>query len=1258
SKGRKSGNKKKKDFDVGDGDCESAGVYDSPINGQIRELPIAVKGENQAVEIEVKKAAFFKRFNDLELPYGYQFLALDMKFSNILAAQEVITYPDGGNHPSSWINGGAAAGGKKTIQVPQYLIPDLSSHLFLNCNNGNMYPASPVTWLSETPLINPGEFDLTVLAEAAAEGVSIFVVPDQAMEQLSLHFYDTAYGHIVIPLVGDVDIEELELEVLPQGEPVRLSEAFSIVPAAVKDIEEIAGIRAADWDSVFRVVEAELTSNVQALLDINPEQVFSLSISTKKGDYFVPLNPITENLPMGFVRKTMIAPGSFNKVRLAFQVPYALAEEECSLYVNMKKDDVIIPLEKTIDGEGFVDEINTCEEISNDISSYKGEGIELIVNQILSCSEVMNLYNNWLVADVTLLDYSDGFETALYDGLKLVREKTEEGQESQSPYIYVESTGLGSFGDHSEVSDILIPAEVSGDLLLGISNETVIIDGTTRRGFVLFEIPETGLEYNWSLQSALFPEMNIPVQIAVEDEEGNKVFSISENNIEEEMLVASTFYNEAMREYNEKLDQALQEAVVRYQALQAAGNNITLKKRIDLNAERMSDPAPVPQLSLSGVVELSQISSIENFRVTMEGIRWLPSKDNIWQYRYAPEAVLTQGWGTENDLAILAERILKQLGYITEKQTVVVTEEGYHSLRELGQVASLEERYLPALGYRDEDGNNCLFVLPFMKDISELRGLVRLPETTGDVYPEPKNINLIVSLRVESTDQGVNTRFSDMSSALAGEGEELQYQEIQVFSEYLPLDTLSLDAIDLGYTVVGREYGDLITVVVETSTDKVIGQEHVDTGLYRITGAKIELALPDDHVSHQVFLEEEDSIDGIFHTLAINLPDISSNAMSELQNTADNTYNKVEQPDLVSALRWYTRNIINRFIFGQSEFENDLAEKLDLNIGRTRNPRCLIVTVKKSTGGNEGASMENGIETSIDLMRAENETHYGEKTAREAFNILSGIFASKLEAEVLPGKHQGLFEIWQQLPEETDFVWIFPDNKGEALSIMEQCNWPERIRNLIAETEDVIFTPTIPALIDGEERWAWLKINPYDYRTIAVLDTGERGAAVEYSIGISEDTAGQFFVASFIGLDISIWSVACFSLKLDNYEQILDQAEKMARGLGQRLFSVDLVDEDIEGDGDGAGNVKASMGIGGGKPSLSYYGITVDYNPGLWRGTFKFSKGLIDGFSKGYETAIDLYFGAAREGNSSSGDNSQGNHGGRGNGDEGGPGGE
>ena len=56
------------------------------------------------------------------------------------------------------------------------------------------------------------------------------------------------------------------------------------------------------------------------------------------------------------------------------------------------------------------------------------------------------------------------------------------------------------------------------------------------------------------------------------------------------------------------------------------------------------------------------------------------------------------------------------------------------------------------------------------------------------------------------------------------------------------------------------------------------------------------------------------------------------------------TVNSGNESD-ISVFQWHTRNIINRFLVAQTEAEQTLARNMDLVIGRTKEPRVIVVTV-------------------------------------------------------------------------------------------------------------------------------------------------------------------------------------------------------------------------------------------------------------------------------------------------------------------------
>ncbi len=1154
-----------------------------------KQIPLDVKTSNDAVEIKAVEAISLNRIKGIDAPDNRRFLAVIMEMENILPEQGVIIYPDGSSHPAAWV-GGNTAKGEVVKKIPPYLISNLSSHLFLNWNNEGMYPLSPATWLAENPLLEPGNLEKFIEPGQPAQGALLFLVPDEPVEQLSLHYYDKNYGHAQLSLVGELKKEDIILRELPFEDEVKLSESFSLRVKGLNDLVQIETVKAGE-DSVYRIVEADFISRVQALIDIKPAERFYHSIPTEQGTFYIPLDPVTQLLPFGFVNPTIFAPGSANSVRFAFKVPRSLADKfKGEIFVELGDGDVVIPLDSK------PKQVSDNWQVGESEKKYTGDGVDLIVNGL---TPVLN--DRYLAADITVIDHSDGYATSLIDAFQLVRDDFDgKVSETKSPTEVTESKGLAGFASNKTYTEYLIkPDEITGQLLLGFDNETVVFDGTARRGLVVFRMPDDK-DHEWTLQSDFFTGLKETID--------------PESYLEEDLLVEKSRPLLEDDSYKDRLNKAITQVIREYQALKEAEPKSSVKRVSIDPAETIKVKVSVPTVTFAGLQDFSQINTLDQLRTTLDGIKWLPGEYSSWINSFAPAAVLTQGWGTSADFGKMAETVLIRMGFKPEKRMVDITDTGFETLLEMGNIEEIQINKLPALYYEDEENREHLLVLPFLKDLTELDGLVEISKNQ-DFYTDPALAIVEVYLKVVPVVRDKNTQLRDMSNILAGGDSSDLVEEIRVFSEFINLDTLSLDAIDLGYTIVGREKGDLYSPVIETARERIIGKEKIDTGLYEIIGEKINISIGQrgGSFTYETDFTDGEDISGIFHTLGINLPDIKEAAVNRLQEAVANSYQSAGNPDELSALRWYTRNIINRFLVGQSQYERELARKLDLTLGRTVKARCLMATVKKNT-------KENKLQTSIDLMRVDNEIHKGEETARHAFNIFSGLYASKLESDVLSGEQRegeeqlGLFEIWQQLPENTHLVSITYDNKEDILAYMEENleekKFSQKMLEKIKNTNNAILVPSKPAIIKGKEHWAWLEINPDDYRTIGVLDTGEHGALLEHVLGNWQQEGLNFIVGGLIGVDAAVWSMSGFSLILDDYEEIKKQAEEFAKGLADN-FEAEIGGVSIGGVGS-APSVGTSMGPVAGSFDLSSGEGSVSQN--------------VLGYGNGFKAGVALYF--------------------------------
>ncbi|MFB9275562.1 hypothetical protein ACFFT4_11365 [Cohnella cellulosilytica] len=1064
------------------------------------------------MEWSAREIYFLKRLKGVDAPPGKSFAAVDMDIKNI--------YAEG---------------------VP-YLIPDFASHFFMDVNESGSYPASTATWLAETPLAPPGEGSVSIRPDETIRGVLVFLVPDERIEQASLNYYDTTYGHIALSLVGaPPKREELALTKLPTSVTGKLSDTFGLTLKASSEMEKIENVELKRKTSVFKVIDAELNSNVQADLKLDPGQRFYLSVKTGKGPFLIPVNTATALLPYGLLRPVTIGPGSSNKARFAFQTPNALKSMPMDLYVDLYGGATVLPIggkgagaagvgngsgnsasvadagNGAGDRSGAASAGNGSGNSSGSAkrSAYQGDGMALTVNALSRVRNIESGSGDYIVADVTIADIKDGSGTSGFrESFRLVAEG-------------------GQFADEPPE---LLPDPITDGLLLGIDKDWAVFDGTSRRGFLVFSLPAKQAELSWKLQSAYFSGLELPVTKDVFQEEGLLVKRVSP---------------ELDRKFDIQLSTALTEAISQYKALAAAQSSPNAAQTADLdagNGPRETVPAPLP--TVHGLQQMQSVKTLADFQALINGLKWLPASDYYYMYRNSPESVLTQGWGTEGDLANLTGGLLAKLGYSPSLRMVKLTDQGRQALMELGGVDKAELQDLPAWSYSDEQGKAKVFVVPFMKDLSELTGLVFLPagQEGRSMTPVQSTISVYYKIKPKEN-KGVNAVAGDVAGALGGSesGGDPGIQEVRVLNTSLDLDQLGKEAVDIR---VGGANG-LYTAVLENQTIQIAGDQQIDPRKFKVVGVRIEVQLPQKKLVHETKLQEGEEIGGVFHTLAVNLPDLSAAATGTIQKAADRAYQAAKRPDDHSTLVWYTRNILYRFIASQTTYEDELAHSLDVTAGRTDKERVIVVTVRAKDGSSQ-------LRTSVDLQQSANRLHRGTEESKRAFHIMSGLYASRFEGAVLPGNSADFMEVWSRSPDDAKLILSLPANRKEDLKYMEEKGFPELLQQRAKDSSNAMLIPDQATRIYGENRWAWLEIDPETYETIAVMDTGEHGGFADYLMALEPvsptgDDYLVFMTGAFIGVSSSVWSVSAFSLELDDYKEIIKEAKKYTYGLGEVL---------------------------------------------------------------------------------------------------------
>jgi hypothetical protein len=715
---------------------------------------------------------------------------------------------------------------------------------------------------------------------------------------------------------------------------------------------------------------------------------------------------------------------------------------------------------------------------------------------------------------------------------------------------------------------------------------------------MLFELPGDEKIEGWEIGSWILKDASIPISNSQFDE---KTLFSERLVLKDEM--GEGFWRELVKKVAEL------QAERKAKGYERPGN--VSAKPVDLEtADLGKQPVPVPGNCTAGAQKIKEISDIKDIWKLIADLKWLPGNKISWRPHYAPEAVLTQGWGDQSDLAALAETLLNRQGMVTTRIKVVPTERGRKDLAAMIHAETVTIESLPALLFT-EDGNKKLMVFPWCREVEELEGLVTWDGVEKENQGWPQKIKIQVKLELEpvvSQENTGNTRIA--ANALAGGGSSLKRKWETVFDRTYLSQDISLDAIDIGYTETRKDGHEVIMVVVDGPEGREVGQREVRLDQYIVINERIvaNMDTGPSGISEQP-VDKDHPITGRFHTLSLNAPDLDPESVEKLDRIRKIKHEKADAPDGLSALKWHSRCIIDRFIAAQTRFENDLAKKLGLSIGRTINGRSILVTTQK-------ADKDADPSTRMDLLYVANDIHGGKAAdlnkATRAFNILSGFAAAQFEASAIPEGGLGLFELWAHCPADTQLAFIDHTNKKTFLDMLKEKEYPESMVKYLNDLGGIILFPTNPAIINGEARWGWLEIDPKTYRVVSRLDNGAAGAMLEGIIGNLFEQATSYLVGALVGIDVSLWSVARYSLQMEDYEEICEKAYGFASDFAKK-FSVN---EEITG--------PVGWDIGG-SPDVElvkfdrYIKFSLDFSG------VKASNNML-GFKNGYKDGVEYYF--------------------------------
>ncbi len=565
-----------------------------------------------------------------------------------------------------------------------------------------------------------------------------------------------------------------------------------------------------------------------------------------------------------------------------------------------------------------------------------------------------------IVVDLTVEDDKDGYST-------------------QGITELLDITGTGASGE----SYIGYPAYQSSEMILGVDEDSIIYDGTSRRGFLVFQTETSGDDIDWKLTSRIHENMEIAIEAG----------SIAEG------LTVTRTVPERDEDFLNALYDALGERISDYEKTMDASAIGDLQEATEGMASGTEIPAPM--ISSYGVAMADAIEDVDDVKALLKSLRYIPGNpyDAPFSYAYSLEATLTQEFGSENEYANVALRLLSGLGYKPKPAVVTVNDMARELLSELAGV-EVKVEYLPAVKYQDA-GEEQVLVLPFVENLKDLDGLCFYDR---DRYVEWKSEEAAVTLSFEVISKNTtrSEQFSDFTDALAGDsdtGSRSFLEEIDYM--YIPLSELSKDAIDIGFVETGKT----VQTYMITSDGPYWAPKKFSLLDYDIVGVVVQVDYNGRQYRHTTRVDGGRNIGQYFMTVGMNLPDLPEKAGEFLTQRQSEIHKEVSEATDLSALRWYGRNLLSQFIKAQTAYEAELASDLELVTGRVERPRMAVVTMEAPVVNEDGE--DYGFEASVDLVDMFNEVHSDDDEGLRSFNIMSGLYMTKLEKEILGDKGYG-----------------------------------------------------------------------------------------------------------------------------------------------------------------------------------------------------------------------------------------------------------
>jgi hypothetical protein len=287
---------------------------------------VAEQTSNKAAKVDVTASGFEKEVASESAPPGKAFFVLETEWKNIHPKQKVDKDQLEGKQDRTMGVGGLMTGGKSDKKVEYvdadvaYLVPAFFDHAYLLAD-GASYALDKLTERVPGGIGLKKEFILPKQGDTKKVRF-VYVVPENA-KNIAFQFFDYSYGHILIPLKGDLKLAAGAAgAAAPKGLGSLKDEYLELAATAV-DFKPAYNDEEAPGGWRYAVVKLNGKSlSQQNIVQIEPTEYIWLA--TKNGHIYYSCGGSTTD--EGFIRFT---PEFAQNQEVAFLVP--AAEKELSL---------------------------------------------------------------------------------------------------------------------------------------------------------------------------------------------------------------------------------------------------------------------------------------------------------------------------------------------------------------------------------------------------------------------------------------------------------------------------------------------------------------------------------------------------------------------------------------------------------------------------------------------------------------------------------------------------------------------------------------------------------------------------------------------------------------------------------------------------------------------------------------------------------------------------------------------------------------